>query len=291
MLRADLLTVRATADRWRLGLLLTWPTIVTLLLTVVPLVLLLRISVAPTDLAAPWSSGFSAVAYRGLADRDAVRSLVESLQMALAVASISLLLGYPLTYFITRMARRSQVAWLIFLLATLTLSDVLIAFSWQVMLSKRVGMSKLLVAVGLMSQPDSLAPSVGAVIACLVYLVIPFAVLTLYPSLSDLEPSLIEAARTLGASPRRAFTSVVLSATRTPIIMAFVLAMVLTLGSYVPPIALGRPEQWPMSVLIGNAALAGHNLPRAAAMSVLLLIVTIVLALGAMRAQRRTVPA
>lgn len=277
-------------NRWRLGILLTWPTIATLGLTVVPLCLLLRISVAPTDPAAPWAHGFSWVAYQSLIDRDAVRSLLQSLQMAVIVAMISLILGYPLTYFITRMPRRPQVAWLIFLLATLTLSDVLIAFSWQVMLSKRVGMSKLLVAVGLMSQPDSLVPSVGAVLACLVYLVIPFTVLTLYPSLSDLEPALIEAARTMGASPLRAFTSVILPATRTPIIMAFVLAIVLTLGSYVPPIALGRPEQWPMAVLIGNAALAGHDLPRAATMSVLLLVVTVLLALGAMRAQRQTVP-
>jgi putative spermidine/putrescine transport system permease protein len=276
-------------NRWRLGLLLTWPTIVTLLLTVVPLFLLLRISVAPTDPAAPWAHGFSWLAYRSLADTDTVRSLLQSLEIALIVAMISLLLGYPLTYFITRMPRRSQVAWLIFLLATLTLSDVLIAFAWQVMLSKRIGVSKLFVAVGLMSAPDSLAPSVGAVVACLVYLVIPFTALTLYPSLSDLEPALIEAARTMGASPLRAFMSVVLPATRTPIIMAFVLALVLTLGSYVPPLALGRPEHWPMAVLIGNAALAGHNLPRAAAMSVLLLVVTVLLALGAMRAQHRTV--
>jgi putative spermidine/putrescine transport system permease protein len=281
--------VQTQANRWRLGMLLTWPAIVTLLLTVVPLLLLLRISLAPMDPAAPWGRGFSWMAYWSLGDRDAVRSLLQSLQMALIVAMISLVLGYPLTYLITRMPRRSQVAWLIFLLATLTLSDVLIAFAWQVMLSKRVGMSKVLVALRLMSQPDSLAPSVGAVIACLVYLVIPFTALTLYPSLSDLEPALIEAARTMGASPLRAFMSVVLPATRAPIIMAFVLAIVLTLGSYVPPIALGRPEHWPMSVLIGNAALAGHNLPRAAAMSVLLLVVTVLLALGAMRAQRRRV--
>lgn len=282
--------MRATiANRWRLGLLLAWPTIVTVLLTAVPLVLLLRISVAPTDPSAPWARGFSWLAYRSLGDRDAVRSLLQSLQMALIVATLSLMLGYPLTYLITRMPRRSQVAWLIFLLATLTLSDVLIAFAWQVMLSKRIGISKWLVVVRLMSQPDSLAPSVGAVIACLVYLVIPFTALTLYPSLCDLEPALLEAARTMGASPLRAFMSVVLPATRTPIITAFVLAIVLTLGSYVPPIALGRPEHWPMSVLIGNAALAGHDLPRAAAMSVLLLVVTVLLALAALQAQRRTI--
>jgi putative spermidine/putrescine transport system permease protein len=137
-----------------------------------------------------------------------------------------------------------------------------------------------------MQQPDSLAPSVGAIIACLTYLVIPFTVLTLYPPLSQLDRSLIEAARTLGAPAWRAFTSVVLPLTRVPTMVAFVLAAVLTLGSFVPPVALGKPEHWPMSVLIGNAALAGYNLPRAAAMSVLLLVVTALLALGAVRAVR-----
>jgi putative spermidine/putrescine transport system permease protein len=274
-------------NRFRLGALLAWPTVATLLLTVVPLVMLLRISVAPTDISAPWGSGYSWAAYRSLMDTDAGRSLLQSLQIALTVGALSTLLGYPLTYFITRMPQRPQVAWMVFLLATFTLSDVLIAFAWQVMLSKRIGVSKLLVMLDLMSRPDSLTPSVGAVTACLVYLVIPFTVLTLYPTLADLEPALVEAARTMGASPGRAFWTVVLPATRAPTVVAFVLAIVLTLGSYVPPIALGRPEHWPMSVLIGSAALAGHDLPRAAAMSVVLLIFTVLLAWVSLRAQRR----
>jgi putative spermidine/putrescine transport system permease protein len=52
---------------------------------------------------------------------------------------------------------------------------------------------------------------------------------------------------------------------------AFVMALVLTLGAYVSPIVLGKPQGWTVAVLIGNAALAGHNVPRAAAMSVSLL--------------------
>jgi putative spermidine/putrescine transport system permease protein len=274
-------------NRWRLAALLAWPTAVTLTLTVVPLFLLLRISVAPPDPSAPWGTGVSWISYRSLADADAYRSLQQSMQLALAVAAASMLFGVPLTYFVTRMRRRPQVAWLIFLLATLTLSDVLISFSWQVMLSKRVGLYKILVLIGLMAEPDSLSPSVGAVLACLVYLVLPFTVLTLYPAMSRLDPTMIEAARTMGASALRAFTTVVIPATRAPAIIAFVLSAVLTMGSYVPPIVLGRPEHWPMSVLIGNAALAGHDLPRASAMAVLLLAVTVLLAWVTAHASRR----
>jgi putative spermidine/putrescine transport system permease protein len=276
--------------RFTLGVLLVWPSVATLALTLVPMLLLIRISLAPQDPSAPWGGGFDFAGYRALDESASIRALAQSLELALAVATLSLSAGLPLTWFITRMGRRSQVAWLVFLLTTLTLSDVLIAFSWQVMLSKRIGLSRVLVSMGLMDQVDSLSPSVGAVIACLVYLVIPFTVLILYPALSQLERSLIEAARTLGASAWRAFTSVVLPLTRVPAVIAFVLSAVLTLGSYVPPLALGRPEHWPMAVLIGNAALAGHNLPRAAAMSVLLLLVTVLLALGAVRALRRQAP-
>jgi putative spermidine/putrescine transport system permease protein len=157
------------------------------------------------------------------------------------------------------------------------------------MLSKRIGLSNLFVALGLMDAPESLTPSGGAVIACLVYLVLPFTVLTLFPVLSRLDRDLIEAARTLGASPLRAFASVVVPMTKGPAMIAFVMAMVLTVGAYVPPLVLGRPQSWPMAVLIGSTALAGHDLPRAAAMSILLLAATVLLAIAAAQAARTRV--
>jgi putative spermidine/putrescine transport system permease protein len=270
----------------RVGALLTWPGIALVGFGLVPVALLFRISVAPREDAGMWGRGISLVAYGAPAELEVLRALMHSLLLALVVAAISLGLGFPLTWLITRMPRRLQVVWLVFLLATLSLSDVLIAFSWQVMLAKRIGLSDVFVALGLMGQPDSLTPSDGAVICCLVYLVMPFSVLTLFPALSGLDRSLIEAARTLGATPRRAFLSVVIPLTKGPAMVAFVLSAVLTLGAYAPPLVLGRPQSWPMAVLIGNAALAGHDLPRAAAMSIFLLLVTVLLALGSSWAVR-----
>jgi len=107
---------------------------------------------------------------------------------------------------------------------------------------------------------------------------LPFTALPLYPALSGINWSLIEAARTLGASPARAFVSIVLPLTRRPSLAAFLVAAVLTMGTYVPPLVLGRPQSWPLSVLIGSTALAGHDLPGAAALSLFLLLATFVLA-------------
>ncbi len=274
------------ATRLRIGLLLSWPTLVLAGLGAVPFVLLLRISLGQRDPNGIYLPGLTLQSYGALGEPELLGSLLQSIQLAVIVGAVSVGLGFPLTWAITRMRRRAQVAWLVFLLATLSLSDVLIAFSWQVMLSKRIGLSNLFVALGLMDAPESLTPSGGAVVACLVYLVLPFTVLTLFPVLSRLDRSLIEASRTLGASPLRAFASVVVPMTKGPAMIAFVMAMVLTVGAYVPPLVLGRPQSWPMAVLIGSTALAGHDLPRASAMSVFLLAATVLLALAAFQAAR-----
>jgi putative spermidine/putrescine transport system permease protein len=279
----------AAAPRLRLGLLLSWPTLVLVGLGAVPFILLLRISLGQRDPNGIYLPGITLQSYGALREPELLGALLESIQLAVIVGVVSVGLGFPLTWLIARMRRRLQVAWLVFLLATLSLSDVLIAFSWQVMLSKRIGLSNLFVALGLMDAPESLTPSGGAVIACLVYLVLPFTVLTLFPVLSRLDRDLIEAARTLGASPLKAFLSVVVPMTKGPAMIAFVMAMVLTVGAYVPPLVLGRPQSWPMAVLIGSTALAGHDLPRASAMSVFLLAATALMAFGAFQAARMRV--
>ncbi|MEV8657385.1 hypothetical protein AB0071_25785, partial [Klebsiella pneumoniae] len=96
--------------------------------------------------------------------------------------------------------RRRQVPWLVFLLAVLSLSEVIVGFSWSTLLSRTAGITNLLVLIGLMDQPVSLSPGFGAVLTGMTYQAFPYAVLVLYPSLSRLDPTLTEAARTLGAS-------------------------------------------------------------------------------------------
>jgi putative spermidine/putrescine transport system permease protein len=257
--------------RAHVALWLAWPSLVLFGTLAIPFALLLRISFAAPDPSGLWRSVLTLDAYSGLLNREFAGALLYSLAVALLVAAITVALGFPLTYLITRMTRRLQVAWLVFLLVSLTLSDVLNAFSWQLMLSKHGGLSGLLVLLGILSRPESLTPSNGAVWASLVYGILPFTVMTLYPSLSQLAPEIVEAARTLGASPLRAFRTVVIPMMRQPALAAFVISTVLTLGAYVSPIVLGRPQSWTLAVLIGNAALAGHDVPRAAAMSVCLL--------------------
>src|SRR5947207_15883354 len=114
-------------------------------------------------------------------NRDFAGALAYSLAVAVFVGAITVLVGFPLTYLITRLGRTAQVVWLVFLLVSLSLSDVLNAFSWQVVLSKRGGFVGLLTLLGIIERPESLTPGLGAVWARLVYLGLPLAVTTQFP--------------------------------------------------------------------------------------------------------------
>jgi putative spermidine/putrescine transport system permease protein len=200
------------------------------------------------------------------------RVLGFSVLLAALVAVVAVALALPFTARLAAMGRRAQVGWLIALLAVLSLSEVLIGFAWSTLLSRTAGVTNLLVLAGLMDQPVSLSPSFGAVLTAMVYQAFPYAVLVLYPAVVRLDPSLEEAARTLGASPVRAFLTVVLPALRRSVVSTLILVFVFALGSYLIPQMLGRPQHWTLSVMVTDQAIYQSNMPFAAAMAVFMML-------------------
>jgi len=198
-----------------------------------------------------------------------------SLLLAGLVAVIAVALAFPFTFLLTRTLRRTQVVWLVFLLSVLSLSEVIIGFAWSTLFSRNAGITNLFVALGLMAEPTSLSPSFSAVLTGIVYQAFPYAVLVLYPALSRLDPALVEAARTLGASPLRSFLTIVVPGLRNTIVATVIMVFVFALGSYLLPQLLGRPQHWTLSVLITDQALYQSNMPFAAAMAVFLVLVSL----------------
>ena len=198
-----------------------------------------------------------------------------SLFLAALVAVICVAIGLPFTYQLTRLTRRLQVFWLVGLLAILSLSEVIIGFAWSTLFSRTAGITNLLVVLGLMSEPMSLSTSFGAVLTGMVYQAFPYTVLVLYPSLARLDPSLVEAARTLGASPVLAFFNLVVPVLRNTLLATLIMVFVFALGSYLLPQLLGRPQHWTLSVLITDQAIYQSNLPFAAAMAIFLVFVSL----------------
>jgi putative spermidine/putrescine transport system permease protein len=241
---------------------------------VIPFALILLTSIAHQQTSGDFIFGFDTAHYERFFTSIFMGRAIYSAGLSFSIAVISLLIAFPFTYALTRFTKRTRTIWLVYILAQLSLSEVLIAFSWQILFSRTAGISNLPAWLGLIDGPFSMAPSAGAVLVGLVYLALPFAVLLLFPALSRLDRSLIEASHTLGASPVRTFFTVVLPVSRPALISGGVTVFVLTLGAIIVPQVLGRPGHWTLSVLITDQAVYNSNMPFAAALAVILLLMS-----------------
>ena len=265
------------------GRLLWPPSIMLWLFAAVPFALLIVASVSHNIQDASWQLGFEFTHYQRLAQTYYLNILIYSIGLSMLVACIVVVIAFPFAYLISRLSYRSQVIWLVFLLTGLSLSEVLIAFSWQVLLTRTIGLSNILVWLGLLERSVSLQPGFGAMLVALVYAVMPFAFLLLYPPLSRLDRSLTEAARTMGASPLRAFFSVVIPVNKIPLIGSLILMFIFVLGAYVTPTQLGKPAHWTLSVHIADQAQSAFNVPFASALAMVLMLVSLTLVLMTIR--------
>jgi putative spermidine/putrescine transport system permease protein len=264
------------------AMILAGPAIFLAAFCITPLVLLIQLSFAHHTDGGLWAAGFEFTQYRQLADPTFLRVAAFSLGLAATTAVLTVSIAFPAAYFISRMRRRAQVAWLVFILGALSLSEVLIVFAFQVLLSTGGALVKGLVDLHLMASPHSLYPNIGAVLACLVYLVLPYVILFLYPAVSRLDEEMPQAAATMGASPLRSFFLVTTPLMRGPLISAVALVVIFTVSSYLTPLVLGRPETWTVGVHLSNTAMDAGNMPLAAAQAVVL-VTAIIGVLGLVR--------
>jgi len=256
---------------------ITFPTLMLGVFFVIPFGLMVMVSFFKRVQGGFYEPSFTLANYVRFLSPFFAEMLVFSLGLAALVSICCLCLGVPFTYRLTRLSRRAQVLWLIGLLGVLSLSEVIIGFAWSTLLSRTAGLSNLFVWLGLMDKPVAWTPSFAAVLTGLVYQAFPYTVLVLYPAFSRLDPSLMEAARTLGASPVRGFLNVVLPAMRKTLLATFIIVFIFALGAYLLPQILGRPQHWTLSVLVTDQAIYQSNMPFAAAMAVFLVFASLVL--------------
>lgn len=262
------------------NLLLAWPGAALLVLFVAPLAVILVVSLFRRVQAAFFEPAVVLSNYAAALTPFYLERLGVSVVIALAAAAACLVVGLPFTYLLTRLPRRRQVKYLVLVLASLSLSEVIVAFSWSLMLSRTSGVSNLLVWLGLLDAPQAWSPGLAAVMLALVFVALPLTVLTFYPPVSRLNPELVEAAATLGASPVRAFMTVVVPVLRRAVAGGLALVFIFVLGAYVIPQSLGRPPQWTVPVHITDQAVLKSNLPLAAALAVVLLVVGVAVSAG-----------
>lgn len=221
-----------------------------------------------------------------------LQQLYYSFYFAVIASLIAVLTALPFTLMLARLKRSTQAIWLVFILSSLSLSEVFIVMGWDILLSNNSGLPKLFKETGLtawlkdagyfqtlrdwgLANPRNVKfkTSDFATVLTMSYLVWPYAVILLYPALSRLDPSLTEAARTMGAGRWTVTRTVTLPSIRLPLFGTTLLLFVFLLGTYVSITVFAAPNKHTTAVAIyANIRGANLNAPFGATQAIMLLI-------------------
>jgi putative spermidine/putrescine transport system permease protein len=218
--------------------------------------------------------------------------LGETMKVSVLVTLLSLLVGYPVAFFMVRFAGRWNALVVFFVIAPLLTSIIMRTFGWRVLLARRGLLNAVLGSVGLVTQPQNIADEQVAVYVGLVHVLVPFMVLSISAVLQGVDVRLEESARVLGAGRLRTFLHVTLPLSLDGIVTGCLLTFVVTNGSFLTMLLLGGGKITTLALLIYQQFNTTQDVAFAAAMgNILMLAAVLCFALQYRMLRRRTVAA
>jgi spermidine/putrescine transport system permease protein len=195
-----------------------------------------------------------------------------------AVATVlALLIAYPLAYAIAFRGGRWKNAMLLAVVAPFFTTYLIRTLAWETILSDNGFVVNTLQTLGFISSDGRLLATTPAVIAGLTYNFLPFMVLPIYASLERMDTSLIEAAKDLYASSRKAFLRVTLPLSMPGVVAGTLLTFIPATGDYINAQFLGGAKQSMIGNVIQSLYLKQTDYPAAAALSFILMAAILVI--------------
>jgi spermidine/putrescine transport system permease protein len=214
--------------------------------------------------------------------------LMRSIRIAVSVTLLSLLLGFPLAYFLAFKLRRWKGLLYQLVIIPLWVSYLVRAYAWKTILGSEGVLNRLLEYAGIIHQPiGALLYSPFAVVLTLTHIYTPFVFLPIYASLAHIPKALLEASQDLGASSSRAFWTVIFPLSLPGVIAGATFAFVLSLGDFLAPLLIGGPNGIMISNLVVSLFGAAYDWPLGAAISLCMLILVVLLITGTERLEQR----
>src|SRR5262245_19291229 len=204
-----------------------------------------------------------------------LKALWNTILISGSVTLLCMLLGYPMAYTMAHAGDRLR-RFLVFIVLIPFWSSILVrTFAWMVLLQQKGLINKTLIDyVGLIETPLTLIYNRTGVLIGMSHVLLPFMILPLYSVLGRIEPSLSQAAASLGAPPLRNFLRVYLPLSLPGVIAGSVLVFVIGLGYYITPALLGGPGDAMIAQLIEMQIADFGNWGLAGALAVILLFAT-----------------
>ena len=199
-----------------------------------------------------------------------------SVQIALVVTFWSVLLGYPLAYFISTRSPRWRDTLMLLVIIPFWTNFLVRTYALKQVLATEGMANSFLLNLGLIDAPLDLLFNEFAVVLGLVYGYLPFAVLPMYASIEKFDHTLMEAAADLGASPRRAFWRIMLPMTMPGVVAALVLVSVPVVGAFITPDIMGGGKVEMIGTLINRQFGVARNWPFGSSISLILMLLVLI---------------
>jgi spermidine/putrescine transport system permease protein len=254
----------------------------------VPLLIMAAYSLMPRGTYGGVQPGFTLEHYRRFFDPLYLAILQRTLVWSLVCTAVCLLLGYPVAYLVAR-AGRWRAALLFLVVLPFWTSFLVRTFAMIFLLRDSGLVNTVLLRLGLIDATLTLLYTPFAVLLGLVYGFLPFMILPIYASLEKLDPTLLEAAETLGATPFAGFRRITLPLSLPGVVAGCFLVFIPAMGSFLTSDLLGGAKQLMIGNLIQNQFAAARNWPFGSAASFVVTALVLVAVTVYLRVRDRAV--
>lgn len=203
-----------------------------------------------------------------------LNTFAESLKLAFLTTGILILLGYPFGYYMAQLNAAWRKRLMILLMIPFWTSSLIRLYGWIIIFRSNGVLDSILMKLHIIEKPLKLLYTYSAVATGMVYALLPFMILSVYSSVEKMDWNLVEAARDLGAGRTKAFWTVTLPMTLPGLLSGVILTFVPSMGLFFIADILGGNKIVLVGSLIQEQLTKGRNLPFAAALSVILMILT-----------------
>jgi|Laugresbdmm110sd_1035091.scaffolds.fasta_scaffold39075_2 putative spermidine/putrescine transport system permease protein len=205
------------------------------------------------------------------------RILVDTLEVSLITAAACAVLGYPVAYALSTGSPRTRLIIFALVLIPFWTNILVRMFAWIAVLGSHGIVNTTLIALGLIEVPIKILYTRFAVVLGMTQFLLPYMILACYAVMANIPSSLLDAAANLGARPRSVFVRVYFPLSAPGLVAGFLLVFIISLGFFVTPALLGPQDQKLLAQVIENQVNDTLNWGFAAALSIILVVVTTML--------------
>ena len=251
--------------------------IFTIVFVICPLLYVVALSFATPNRGYGVTWKFTLDNYKNILEPVYLNTFVESLKLALTSTAAIVLIGYPFGYFMAKLPEHRKKKAHLLLTLPFWVNSLIRLYGWIIILQKKGLLNFVLMKLGLIKKPLAILYSYPAIVVGMIYVLLPFMIMSVYSSAEKLDWFYVEAARDLGASRVQAFFTVTLKLTLPGLLSGVILTFVPSMGLFFIADILGGNKIVLVGSLIQDQMTRGSNWPFAAALAVVMMVLTTVM--------------